>query len=208
LKFLRGRIVIETSIFSSTAMKFRPKFFWNGSFFDQNQQPLKSVEPFERILRALFISPCPYKFFSFLNRRNTSHRFRLFSRDFPLFSFFFPGFACFPSLASARNLPSWVKYYEKLESFGKEFWWTEFIAVARVRNCLLQILRTCMRTRASAPLQAIRASLLPPSVCVPAVLGALAVWIQNQKKKCIRAYSQKERKKVFRVGSLLKGHAP
>jgi len=24
----------------------------------------------------------------------------------------------------------------------------------------------------------------PPSVCVPAVIGALAVWIQNQKKKC------------------------
>jgi len=38
-----------------TAMKFGPKFFWKWSFFDQNQ-PLKSVEPFERNLRALFIS--------------------------------------------------------------------------------------------------------------------------------------------------------
>jgi len=29
------------------------------SFFDQNQQPLNNVEPFERILRALFIAQCP-----------------------------------------------------------------------------------------------------------------------------------------------------
>ena len=192
-------------------MKFRPKFFWKRSFFDQNQQPLKSVEPFERILRALFISPCPYKFFSFLNRRNTSHRFRLFSRDFPLFPFFFPGSACFPSLASERNLPSWVKCYEKLESFGKEFWWTEFIAVERGRNCLLQILRICMRTRASAPLQAIRASF--NDYCTSICVRSCSTWRASSmdskpKKKCIRAYSQKERKKVFRVGSLLKGHAP
>jgi len=113
-------------------MKFRPKFFWKWSFFDQNQQLLQSVEPFERILRALFISQCPYKISSFLDRRNASHRFRLFSRDFRLFLFFFPGSACFSSLASPRNLPSWVKYYEKLESFGKEFRWTKFIAVERV----------------------------------------------------------------------------
>jgi len=116
----------------STAMKFRPKFFWKSSFFDQNQQPLKSVEPFERILRALFISQCPYKFSSFLNRRNACNRFRLFSRDFRLFPFSFPGSACFSSLASPRNLPSWRKYYEKLESFGKEFRWTKIIAVERV----------------------------------------------------------------------------
>jgi len=38
----------------------------------------------------------------------------------------------------------------------------------------------------------------PPSVCVPAVLGALAVWIENQKKKQLgpqthfRAKSQSE----------------
>ena len=65
----------------------------------RNQQPLQSVEPFERILRALFISQCPYKFSSFLDRRNASNRFRLFSRDFRLFPFFFPGSACFSSLA-------------------------------------------------------------------------------------------------------------
>jgi len=44
----------------------------------------------------------------------------------------FPGSACFSSLASDRNLPSWVKYYGKFESFGKELW-TKFIAVERVR---------------------------------------------------------------------------
>ena len=115
----------------STAMKFRPKFFWKWSFFDQNQQPLKSVEPFERNLRGLFISQCPYKFSSFLDLRNASNRFRLFSRDFRLYGFFFPGSACFSSLASPRNLPSWVKYYRKFERFGKEFRWT--IAVERVR---------------------------------------------------------------------------
>jgi len=103
----------------STAMKFRPKFFWKWSFVDQNQQPLKSVEPFERILRALFISQCPHKFSSFLDVRNTSNRFRLFSHDFRLFGFFFPGSACSSTLASPRNLPSWVKYYEKLEVLEK-----------------------------------------------------------------------------------------
>ena len=51
----------------------------------------KSVEPCERILRALFISQWPYKFSSFLIRRNVFNRFRLFSRDFRLFPFFFPG---------------------------------------------------------------------------------------------------------------------
>jgi len=111
-------------------MKFRPKFSWEWSFFDQNQQPLKSVEPFERILRALFIAQCPYKFSSFLDLRNASNRFRLFSPDFRLLRFFFPGSACFWTLASPRNLPNWVKYDGKFESFGKEFW---FIAVERVR---------------------------------------------------------------------------
>ena len=40
--------------------------------FHQNQQPLKGVEPFERILRAM-----PYKFSKspFLDRRNASNRF-------------------------------------------------------------------------------------------------------------------------------------
>jgi len=120
----------------STAMKFWPKFFWIWSFFDQNQQPLKNVEPLERILRALFISQCPYKFSSFLDLRNAFNMFRLFSREFRLFRFFFPGSACYSSLASPRNLPSWVKYHRKFESFGKEFRWTKFIAVERVTACL------------------------------------------------------------------------
>jgi len=113
-------------------MKFRPKFFWKRSFFDQNQQPLKSVEPFERICRALFTSQCPYKVSSFLDVRNASNRFRLFWREFRPFRFFFPGSANFSKLVSSRNLPSWVKYYGKLESFGKEFRRTKFIPVERV----------------------------------------------------------------------------
>ena len=79
----------------STALKFSSKFFRKRSFFDQNQQPLINVEPFERILRALFIAQCPYKFSSFLDLRNGSSRFRLFARDFRLFRFFFTGSACF-----------------------------------------------------------------------------------------------------------------
>jgi len=118
-------------------MKFRPKFFWKWSFFDQNQQPLKGVEPSERILRALFLSQCQYKFYSFLDLRNASHRFRLFSRDFRLFRFFFPGSACFSSLASPQSLPSRAKYHGKFESFGKEFRWTKFIAVERVSSFAL-----------------------------------------------------------------------
>ena len=117
-------------------MKFRPKFFWKWSFSDQIQQPLKGVEPFERIVRALLISECPYKFSSFLDHRNASDRFRLFSRDFRLFRFFFPGSACFSTLASPQNLPSWVKYNGKFESFGKEFRRTESIAVEGVRLSL------------------------------------------------------------------------
>jgi len=113
-------------------MKFRQKFFWKRSFFDQNQQPRKSVEPFERILRALFISQCTYKFSSFLDRRNASKRFRLFSRDFRLFRFLFPGSTCFSTLAPPRNLPSWVKYYWKFESFGMELRRIRFIAVEGV----------------------------------------------------------------------------
>jgi len=119
----------------STAMKFPSKFFGKWSFFDQHQQPLNSVEPFERILRALFISQCPYKFSSFLDLRNASNRFRLFARDFRLFRFFFSGSACFSKLAPPRNLPSWVQYYGKYESFGKEFRLTKFIAVERI-TCL------------------------------------------------------------------------
>ena len=123
----------EKHITPSTALKFPPKFFWKWSFFHQNQQPLQGVEPFERILRALFISQCPYKFSSFLDLRNASNSFQLFSRDFRLLRFFFPGSACFSTLASPRNLPSWVKYYGKFESFGKEIRRTKFIAVERVR---------------------------------------------------------------------------
>jgi len=108
-------------------MKFRPKFFWKWSFFDQTQQPLKSVEPFERILRALFMAQCPYKFSSFLDLRNASDRFRLFPRDFRLFRFFFPGSACFSTMGSPQNLPGWIKYDGKIESFWKEFRWTKLI---------------------------------------------------------------------------------
>ena len=46
-------------------------------------------------LASLFISQCPYKFSSFLDLRNAFNRFRLFSRDFRLFLFFFHGSACF-----------------------------------------------------------------------------------------------------------------
>ena len=101
------------SLALSTAMKFQSKIFRKWSFFNQNQQPLKSVEPFERNLRALFISQCPCNFFCFLDLRNAFNRFRLLSRDFRLYGFFFPGSACFSkfsSLASPRNLPSWEKY--------------------------------------------------------------------------------------------------
>jgi len=69
-------------------MKFASKFFRKWSFFDQFQQPRNRVKPFERILRTLFISQCPYKFSSFLDLRNAFHRLRLFSRDFRLFRFF------------------------------------------------------------------------------------------------------------------------
>ena len=106
--------------------------FENEDFSTKTSNPLKGVEPFESILRALFRSQCPYKFFSFLDLRTAFNRFRLFSRDFWLFRFIFPGSACFSSLASARNLPSWVKYHGKFESFGKEFRWTKFIVVERV----------------------------------------------------------------------------
>jgi hypothetical protein len=108
-------------------MKFSSKFFWKRSFFDQNQQPLNNVEPFERILRlrALFITQCPYKFSSFLYLRNGSSRFPLFARDFRLFRFFFPGSACFSKVALPAKLRSWVKYDGKFASFGKEFRWTK-----------------------------------------------------------------------------------
>jgi len=118
----------------STALKFRPKFFWKWSFFDQKQQLLNNVEPVERVLRALLIAQCPYKFSSFLDFRNGSSRFQLFARDFRLFRFFFWRSACFSKVAPPKNLQSWVKYHGKSESFGKEFWWTRFNAVERVIN--------------------------------------------------------------------------
>jgi len=113
----------------STALKFLSKFFRKQSFSDQNQQPLNNVEPFERILRALLIAQCPYKFFSFLDLRNGSSRFRMFARDFRRFRFFFSGSACFSKVAPPGNLQRWVKYYGKFERFGKEFRWTKFNAV-------------------------------------------------------------------------------
>jgi len=113
--------------------------FENEAFSTKNQQPLKSIEPFERILRAT------YKFTCFLDLRNASKRFRLFSRDLRLFRFFSPWSVCFSSLASPRNLPSWVKYYGKFESFGKEFRLTEFIAVERVMYDSIGVVITWVR---------------------------------------------------------------
>jgi len=116
----------------STALKFRPNFFSKWSFFNQNQQLLNKVEPFESMLRALLIAQCPYKLSSFLDLKNGSNRFRLFACDFRLFRFFFSRSACFSKVAPPEILQSWVKYYGKSEGFGKEFRWTKFNAVDRV----------------------------------------------------------------------------
>jgi len=75
----------------------------------------------------------PVQISSFLDLRNVFNMFRLFSRDFRLFLFFFPGSACFSSVASPRNMPSWVKYCGKFESFWKR------ISVERV----MDIFRFC-----------------------------------------------------------------
>ena len=113
-------------------IEFSSKFFRKRSFFNQNQQPLNDVEPFERIFRALFIAQCPYKFSSFLDLKNGSSRFRLFAHDFRLIRFFFSGFACYSKVAPPGKLQRWVKYDGKFASFGKEFRWTKFNAVERV----------------------------------------------------------------------------
>jgi len=111
----------STDMTLSTALKFLLKFFRKRSFSIQNQQPFNNVEPFERILRALFIAQRPYKFSSFLDLRNASTRLLLCARDFQPFRFFFSGSACFSKVAPPENLPSWIKYYGKSESFGKDF---------------------------------------------------------------------------------------
>ena len=49
---------------------------------------INNVEPFEKVLRALLIAQCPYKFSSFLDLRNGSSRFRLLAHDFRLFQSF------------------------------------------------------------------------------------------------------------------------
>jgi len=122
----------------STALKFSSKFFRKRSFFDQNQQPLTNVEPVERIHRALFIRP--YKFFFSLDLRNGSSRLRLFARDFRRFWFFFSGSACFSKVAFPGNLQSWVKYYAKYESLGKEFQRTKLnVVVVVVVSLLIQL---------------------------------------------------------------------
>ena len=46
-------LVIRLGLTLSTAMNFASKFFRKRSFFDQDQQPLNNVEPFERILLSL-----------------------------------------------------------------------------------------------------------------------------------------------------------
>jgi len=122
LKHKSEENVVRLAFTPPTAMKFRPKFFWKWSFFDQNQQPLQSVEPFERNRRALFISQCPYEFFLFLDVRNASNK------QVPTVFTWFPTVSILFSLASPRNLPSWAKYYGKFERFGKEFRRTKFIA--------------------------------------------------------------------------------
>ena len=88
---------------------------------------------FGRILRGLLMAQSPSKFSSFLDLRKGSSRFRLFARDFRRFRFFFSGSACFSKWPPPGNLQSWVKYYGKIESFRKEFRWTKFNAVERVR---------------------------------------------------------------------------
>jgi len=88
----------------STALRFRPKFFWKWSFLAKKQHLLNNVGPFERILRALLIAQCPYKFSSFLDLTNGSSRFRLFARDFRLLRFFFSRCACFSKVAPPENL--------------------------------------------------------------------------------------------------------
>jgi len=110
------------------------KFFAKRSLFGQNQQPLHNVEPFERILRVLFIAQCPYKFSSFLDLKNGSSRFRMFARDVRRFRFLFMGSACLSKVATPGNLQSWVKYDRNFESFGKQFWWAQFNAVERVTS--------------------------------------------------------------------------
>jgi len=99
-------------------MRFRPKFCWKWSFFNQNQ-PLNRAEPFERILGALFIPQCPYKFSSFLDFRNASNKFRLFSPDFRLFRFFFPGSACFSTLGLPPKFANLSKILWKIWKFWK-----------------------------------------------------------------------------------------
>jgi len=118
---------VISSLTLTTALKFRKKFFWKWSFFDQKQQLLNNVEPFERILRALLIAQCPYKFSYFFDLRNGSSRFWLFARDFWLFRSFFSRSACFSKVAPPENWQSWVKYYEESERFRKEFWWTKSV---------------------------------------------------------------------------------
>ena len=60
--------------------------------------------------------------------------FRLFVRDFRLLRFFFSGSACFSKVAPPGKLQSRVKYDGKFASYGKEFRWTKFNEVERVRE--------------------------------------------------------------------------
>ena len=98
------------------------KILWKTKLFDQNQQPLNNVEPFERILRALFIAQCPYKFSSFLDLRNGSSRFRLFARDFRRFDSF-SRVCTLSESGPPENLQSWVKYYWRLKVLEKNVGW-------------------------------------------------------------------------------------
>jgi len=121
----------------STALKFSSKFFWKRSFFDQTQQPLNNVEPFERLLWALLMDNARTNslLFSILEKvlaDSDCFFLSFFARDFRRVRFFFSGSACFSKVAPPGNLQSWAKYWGKFESSGKEFRWTKFNAEERV----------------------------------------------------------------------------
>ena len=96
---------VSVHITFSTALINLQKFLLKRSFFDQNQQLLNNVEPFERILRAFFMAQCPYKLSSFL-AQNGSSRFRLFACDFRRFRFFFFGICMLFESGPPENLQS------------------------------------------------------------------------------------------------------
>jgi len=121
--FFHHLVLVDSSPKWPTFWKFQ-SFFWYG--FSEYRW-LRVLKPSMRCSHQWVI----IKVGLGISRTNADsqwnpNRFRLFSRDFRLFRFFFPG------SASPRNLPSWVKYHGKFENFAKEFRRTKFIAVERV----------------------------------------------------------------------------